>query len=143
MNPYVIILVFFTVAGLAMAAWGWRNMALARKTRDWLATDGIIEESTPASAAGDLMPRIVFSYTVAGRRYQRLLEFPGGTNPSEELAASYVRKYPAGVKVQVFYDPAEPEHATLERHAGHDDWLIVAIGAGAALFGLGALLFSG
>lgn len=142
MNPYILILAFFTLAGLAMAAWGWRNMMRARKLRHWSTTEGMIEASTPASALDDLLPHIEFSYEVAGRHYRRVLDFPSGLNPSQELARNYIERFPAGAEVSVYYDPAQPEQATLERKSGHDDWFIIAIGLGAALFGIGALLFS-
>lgn len=143
LNPYILILAFFTLAGLVMAGWGWRNMMEARKFRQWSTTEGVIETSTPTSAHDDLLPHIEFSYEVAGRRYTRALEFRSGVNPSQELARSYVAKFPAGAKVRVHYDPAQPARATIEHKSSHDDWLIFAIGLGAALFGLGALLFSG
>ena len=143
MNPYILILVFFTLAGLVMAAWGWRNMRRTRMLRDWSMTEGIIDASIPASEVDDLLPRIEFSYEVAGQRYRRALDFPSGLTPSPELARKYIEQYPAGAKVNVYYNPAQPAQATLERKSGHDDWFIVAIGLSAALFGLGSLLLGG
>lgn len=129
MNPYSVVLVFFTLAGLAMAAWGWRNVARARKTRHWLRTEGTVEQS----AAG--VPRAV-RYTVAGTAYQIAAAADGDAAPTAAVP-------PVGAKVDVYYDPARPGDAALSRYEGRDDWLIAAIGLGAALFGLGALLFSG
>lgn len=143
MNPYILILAFFTLAGLVMAAWGWRNLRRARTFREWSTTQGVIESSTFDSAADDPLPRIEFSYEVAGQRHRRALDFPSGLTPSRELARSYIGRYPPGAKVNVYYDPARPEQATLERKTGHDDWFVVAIGLGAALFGIAALFFSG
>ena len=142
MNPYILILAFFTLAGLAMAASGWRNMTVARKFLQCPTTEGVIVTSTPTSAHDDLLPHIDFSYEVAGRRYTRALEFRSGVNPSQDLARSYVAKFPVGSMVSVHYDPAQPERATIEHKSRHDVWLIFAIGLGAALFGLVALVLS-
>lgn len=127
MNPYIVVLVFFTLAGLAMAAWGWRNIARARKTRHWLRTEGTVEQSGASRAV---------RYTVAGTAYRLAAAADGDAAPAAAVP-------PAGAKVDVYYDPARPGDAALSRYEGRDDWLIVAIGLGAALFGLGALLFSG
>ncbi len=142
-NPYVIILVLFVFAGLATSVWGWIMMSKGRKTRHWPATEGTIEESSPTSKNDELMPHIEFSYKVMDIRYRRVMEFASGTHPSRELSASYTRKYPVGARVEVFYDPEQPERAALEPGAGRDDWLIFAIGVSATLFGIALLFFSG
>ncbi len=48
------------------------------------ATESVIEQSTPAADAADLLPHILFSYTVAGQTYRRELEFPGGVPLAEK-----------------------------------------------------------
>lgn len=143
MNPYAIILGLFLVAGFVVALWGVLIMAKARKTMRWPTVEGVIEESASASEdSNDLLPHILFSYTVAARTYQRALEFPGGTNPSLELATHYARKYPVGVRVTVHYNPDQPEKATLEPGLTRGDWMIPAAGIAAMAFGVYALFFS-
>ncbi len=143
LNPYAFILGLFTLAGLLTALWGWSTLVKGRKTLRWPATEGVIEQSTPAADADDLLPHILFSYTVAGQTYRRELEFPGGISPTPEFSVSYAGKFPVGAKVRVYYDPAQPERATLEPGPGRGDWMILALGLAAAVFGLSALLFSG
>ncbi len=61
--------------------------------------------------------------------------------PAGEFAASHLTTFPAGAKVQVHYNPAHPERATLEPGLGRGDWLVFAAGIAAMLFGVLALLF--
>jgi hypothetical protein len=143
LNPYIIILILFLVGGLGTTVWGWTIIARGRKTLRWPAAEGVIEKSQAASNSDDLLPQIVFSYTVSGRRFQRELEFPSGTNPTPMLAASYVNKYPVGAKVTTYYNPAQPEQATLEPGPGRDDWFIFILGIVVTIIGVGFLIFSG
>ncbi len=142
-NPYAIILGLFIIAGFIAALWGWFIIAKARKTRRWPVVEGAIEQSAPTSEANDLLPHILFSYTVGAHTYQCVLELPGGTNPSPELATSYVRKYPIGAKVPVYYNPDQPDQATLEPGLSRGDWMIPVLGIAAMAFGIFALFFSG
>ena len=142
MNYYAIILGLFIIAGFVGVLWGWFIIAKARKTLRWPMVEGAIEQSAPTSEANDLLPHILFSYTVAAYTYQRTLEFPDGTEPSPELATSYAKKYPAGAKVSVYYNPDQPDQATLEPGLARGDWMIPAVGIVAMALGIFALFFS-
>jgi len=142
LNPYSIILGLFVVAGLLATFWGLRIIVMARKTLQWPAVEGTIEESKVASEStesNDLLPHIKFCYSIEHQTFQQVLKFPGDITPSEEFAKSYVDKYPVGSRVQVYYNPANPEIATLEPGLGKGDWLVLAIGLGTLVFGI--LLF--
>lgn len=143
MNPYIIILILFLLGGLGTTIWGWTIIARGKRTLKWPAAEGVIEKSQPSSEGDDLLPEIVFSYTVSGHRYQRTMEFPGGTNPTQALAASYVDKYPVGAKVSAYYNPQQPGQATLEPGPGRDDWLIFVLGIVVTVIGIGFLIFGG
>lgn len=142
-NPYAIILGLFIVAGLMATLWGMSIIARARKTQRWPMVEGMIETSSPSSEDNDLLPHILFSYAVDTHTYQHALKFPGGTQPSPELTASYTRKYSVGAKVSVYYNPQQPDQATLEPGLARGDWMILAIGITAMAFGIFALFFSG
>ncbi len=143
LNPYALILGLFAIAGLLTALWGWSIIVKGRKTRRWPMVEGVIEQSALVADADDLLPHILYSYTVAGQAYRRELEFPGGISPAPEFAASYAGKFPVGAKVRVYYDPEQPERATLEPGPGRGDWMIFVLGLAATVFGVSALLFSG
>lgn len=137
-NPYMIILGLFAFAGLGVAGWGGMLIAEGRKTRQWPATEGIIEHTVPTD---DEAATLYVSYSVNGHAYRQALALPDGIPPVGEFAASHFEKFPAGAQVQVHYDPMHPERITLEPGLGRGDWLIFAAGIGAMLFGILALLF--
>ncbi len=128
LNTYALILWLFLLAGIGVTVWGWRIIATARRTRRWPQVEGVIERSEPSSAKDDLLPYILFSYSVAGQHYRCPLEFPSGTTPTPEFSASYVKRYPPGAKVTVFYNPDKREQATLEPGMRQGDWMIFALG---------------
>lgn len=140
-NPYVIILSAFGIAGIAVTLWGWMIIIKARKTLKWPSVEGVIEESSPASNADDLLPEIRFGYRVGEQLYTCALEFPGSVTPSQQLTTRYLDKYPVGMKVQVYYDPEHPDRALLEPGIG-SDWMIFILGLLATIFAVSALFFS-
>jgi len=136
MNPYTIILSLFVVASLFATIWGWVIISKGRKTLVWPNVTGVVEESTPTSEADDLLPHILFSYIVSGQTYRHTLNFPRGMTPTPEFTASYMARFPVGVSVQVYYDPENIHHATLEPGPVKGDWLVFAIGFCSTLLGI-------
>ena len=143
MNPYTIILSLFVVASLFASIWGWIIISKGRKTLDWPSVTGFVEESTPTSELDDLLPHILFSYTVSGQIYQHMVNFPSGMTPTPEFTASYMERFPVGASVQVYYDPQKTDNATLEPGPVKGDWLVFTIGICSALLGILFLLFGG
>ena len=141
MGPYSFILMLFTLAGLVMTFWGWVIIVRGKKTLRWPSVEGAIERSSASSEDNDILPKIVFSYRVADRRYERSLPLPAGSGVTPDFAESYVKKYPQGAKVRVHYNPERPDQATLEPGLRHDDWLVFAIGLLATVCGGGFLVF--
>lgn len=139
-NTYAIIIGLFIVSGVIATIWGGLLLARARKKMHWPAVTGRIEVSEAASAEDDLLPHIEYSYTVQDVDYRKTLDFPGGSSPTPEFAASYVEKYPLGAEVQVYYDPQHPEHATLETGLQGGDWLVFIFGVATVMVGLLMLL---
>ena len=82
--------------------------------------------------------RIQYSYQVAGIGYAGdRVAFGGRTSGTlASLESSMVKRYPAGSDVTVFYDPANPSQAVLERDAKHVWilWVCVAAFMAAALY---------
>ena len=141
-NPYSIILVLFILGGLLASGWGLRVLLVARKSLQWPFVEGVIEESRLSSEGDDLLPHIMYSYTVEQQNYRQVLKFSGDITPTQEFAKSYVDKFPADAQVKVYYNPEHPEISTLEPGPGKGDWLILSIGLSMFLFGL-LLLISG
>ena len=103
-----------------------------------MATD---ESFKDRSAVNDLLPEIIFSYQVDGKPYRCHFEFPEGTHPLPEFVTFYRNKYPVGAEAEVFYNPEQPEIATLEPGA-QGDWMILAMGIAMALGGALSLILT-
>ncbi|MCF6337103.1 MAG: DUF3592 domain-containing protein [Gammaproteobacteria bacterium] len=139
MNFYSIILASVALGGIGISIWGWLILQKSRKVKQWPRTTGTIETSNPTSAENDLLPEIVFSYQLDGKKYQKQFEFPEGTHPLPEFAKAYNDKYPVGKKVDIFYDPEKHETATLEPGA-QGDWMILAMGIALFIGGVLSLI---
>ncbi len=139
MNLYSIILASVALGGIGISIWGWLILQKSRKIKQWPRIIGIIESSNPTSAENDLLPEIVFSYQLDGKKYQKQFEFPDGTHPLPEFSKAYNEKYPVGKKVEVFYNPDQHEAATLEPGA-QGDWMILAMGIAMHIGGVLSLI---
>ncbi len=140
MNLYSAILGTVLLAGLGITAWGWKILANSKKIKQWPTTEGIIEESTEKPEL-DLLPHIVFSYQIEGKQYQRKFDFPEGTHPLPEFNQTYLKRYPVGKNVTIYYNPEQFETATLEAET-QGDWMILALGILMAVGGLITLLIT-
>jgi len=140
---YEIFMGIFTLAGIVTAAWGWRIIVKAKKTQKWPSVEGVIEKSKRCMEHNDLLQEVVFSYEVDGRRRTRIQEFPRDMTTHPQFTESYLEKYPAGAKVPVYYDPADPDRATLEVGFISGDWMIFVWGLGMIAIGIVFLVAGG
>jgi len=141
MNYYSLILASAIVGGLLATVWGWKLTSRGRAIKNWPTVEGRIEESQVDE--DEQLPRVIFSYMVDRQVYRCRLEYAGGAAPMPEEVRACLEKYPVNSPVEVHYDPAEPQQATLEPGAASGDWFIIATGVAIALFALFALLFGG
>lgn len=112
--------------GIVALLIGWAAGYEARKAADWPSTWGVIEESgiesfkTYDDGRRTTLKRsnVVYSYAVNGNTYRSGRIAVRGWKISSNvalLAGSAFKKYPPGMPVEVFYDPANPANAVLER----------------------------
>jgi len=107
----------FLALGIALLWLGLRLRKWAQRTLSWPQASGKIVESRvemQGVADDSTVARIVYSYEVNGTPFKgsRL----GGTGM--QTPHMLVEKYPVGATVQVFFDPADPASAVLERSTG-------------------------
>lgn len=124
---------------LSLAARAWREHRHVSAARGWSRTPGVIiaasvqEVKTPVrvkTSAGQYRlatryaPILLYEYTVNGTRYRAgRLRLGTLILPSEASDAKReIQRYPTGSPVTVWYDPANPAEATLERRAGWGTW---------------------
>lgn len=99
----------------------------------WPSTMGTVMMSTierRSSGEGGYTdyPVVQYSYQINGQAYQSMKLAPGpevGGSGARKVTA----KYPSGAQVMVFYDPANPSDAVLERKAPAQwlMWLLLGI----------------
>ncbi len=90
--------------------------------RNWATTTGTVTKSKVRShrnrsSDGDSfesMPLVTYEYTVADKNYQGTKVNFAEKISGEEIAST-LNKYPEGKIVQVYYNPANPSEAVLER----------------------------
>lgn len=156
---------FFALAvpGVLMVLFSIRVMRERRRVLGWKQTEGrvlstaIQEEKRSTGRMGFLwdirrvtvfVPLVTYIYPVGNRDYQstRLkMDWQGNwAVRSRAQAEAVLNAYPAGKAVTVFYDPANPAQAVLERDVSATDmlaprWVGVAfLAAAAVILGLGA-----
>jgi len=141
-NPYVIILGLFIISGLIATLWGWSIIAKGRRSLSWPHTEGIIETSTTVSDEHDLLPHISYRYTIDGKSFQNNIEFSSDISPTIEFSDTYLKKYPTGTKITVYYQADKPENSTIEPGVARGDWLVFALGLGMTVIGIASLFVS-
>ncbi len=142
LSPYVVLLGMITLIGIIATIWGWLIIAKVKKAKKWPSIDAKIVKSKRGMKHSDLLPEVVFDYTVDGRRYTKTQEFPADLTPDKEFTDTFLKKYPSGTMVEVYYDPFDPEQATLETAFISGDWMVFAMGVGMTVFGVVSLFFS-
>jgi hypothetical protein len=127
----VLSMVFAGVIVISMLA-NYRQVQSARK---WVATRGTVtksrvrshRDSSKQSDGYDAEPLVTYEYDVDGEHY-RASRISFGEIKGEAVQPT-LDKYPVGEPVQIYYDPADPHQAVLERDApiaGRTLWLYVA-----------------
>ena len=112
---------------------GWDRSRVA-DAGSWPSTPGRITasgvETSAISRGRGYVPSVTFRYEVAGRSYtrSRIWLTARSTFDDQEGAEEFLRAYPAGATVPVFYNPADPDDAALliESQAGPASFLILA-----------------
>ena len=110
----VVVAGFGVLAALSIRA----NLADLRSLR-YQRTEGVItvSEVGPRLESGRYAWRLEYAYTVGGRECTGTRFNPGRHRgfKSESWGRSTVKSYPPGRKVLVYYDPADPAEAALDR----------------------------
>jgi hypothetical protein len=125
----------------------------ADDSRAWPTAEGVVTASSVVKSRSQgargsghdiFTADVAYSYPVSGRALVgHRVHFEGVRATHEADAAAIVARYPVGAPVTVHYDPADPEHATLE--TGAPAWRIWrkclgVMGVGAAIVVLAFLL---
>jgi len=101
------------------------------RTRRWSSTMGSVTTSKVegrGGSDGDVIsyPLVVYQYTVGEKSYTSEKIRPG-TNWGGSGADKVIARYPVGSQVAVYYDPANPSTAALERNPPSLAWAWIAL----------------
>jgi len=136
------------LAGAIFIAVAIRNGRGAKASLAWPITQGRITSSrldeyssVGESDGNSYVPKVEYEYSVAGQTYRgKRIVFGSAGSGNKAREQAVVERYKVGTPVEVFYDPARPADAVLERRAASSTvifWLIgVTFIAGSLLFGL-------
>ena len=94
---------------------------LRQSSQTWRATSGKVLKSRVEVSGGEMTsvsPRVIYEYEVMGRRYEndqikagdKFLRVGGSRD-----AYQTIDRYPEGMDVTVYYNPANPAESALER----------------------------
>jgi hypothetical protein len=118
MEPALGLAVVAVGLGAAVSAlWlGWMN---GRATH-WPSVEGVVTRSAlDASPAGfgDMVADFSYAYRVGGRDFECSRVAYASRCPSTAASRRLIARFPVGRRLTVFYDPASPSSAVLERRA--------------------------
>lgn len=132
------------LAGIFSLGWGVHILTGTIATQSWPSTEGVIVHSEyyeryhTGSALNDTSPstdyaaKIHYSYKVNGTRYlsKRMhLGEPYLQDVNDDSnVKTYLKRYPVGQNIEVFYNPSDPSEAVLERHVDFRAWCMLPVG---------------
>jgi hypothetical protein len=151
MDIWVFYLILAAIPGVILFAVAYKLVEV-RRARSWPSTPGRVvasgTEALPVPSGGPRstdtelrnFARVEYVYTVGGREY-RCDRVSIGENTGNFEVPETSARYPVGKAVTVYYDPANPEQAVLERElpSGVGRGLAIFVGLIAALVGGGVL----
>ncbi len=140
--------------GLGLFAWAWTAYRDGRLSLGWPSVSGQVTsssvtlETTQADSDSRLestyYPSVSYDYRVDGQALKGSRVGVGGAKgfSRKEDAEAAARPYPVGSKVDVYYNPANPEYAVLVRGANITMvWIIAGCGAVALVLGAAVAIY--
>ncbi|MFX1464129.1 MAG: DUF3592 domain-containing protein [Promethearchaeota archaeon] len=137
------------VASLLIIGQNFRYLVKALKSKKWPYVEGEIKKVMVYRKAEEQSVSynvdVTYTYEVEEQKYtnhQIKLDFVHGTRTfvPKIFAMMKVEKYQEGNKINVFYDPRNPNESILERGVSHFSFfLMLIVGIGLFLFGLFAI----
>ena len=130
---------FAFVLGALLLWLGWRRQQKVKASMSWPYVVGKVVAASVRQVVerGDAqtrdvtnyVPLVQYDYQVGGQNYQgNRLAFQEKAYSSQKKAFHLVAAFPAGNPVSVYYDPANPQNAVLERQAHGNNILLVVGG---------------
>ena len=133
----------FILAGGIVAGFGVRNILNAHESGIWPHTDGTIvysevERRSGSKGGSSYSPGIKFQYSIQGQKYEGDIVAFGmkSVSAGRGFAERFVKKYPKGKDVKVFYNPSEVSKSVLEPGLSKRSFILFAFGISFMLVGI-------
>jgi len=90
----------------------------SRLVRDWPSTTGKVTSSRVVSNYSMRgLPRVTYTYEVDGKRHTGFRVSPGGAVTGGTYTQGILTSFPEGKDVTVYYNPANPSQAFLDKNS--------------------------
>ena len=146
-RPLIFLMLGMFMAGVVLMAWGGYEIKGSRESGSWPSTQGTITSSGMSKRTTrdsnhrtriSYYPKVAYRYQIQGRPYTgSRIEFGGERGGDQKWAQKIVNKYPAGKKVDVYYNPQDLQYAILE--AGFTWSSLLIFLSGILFFAIGVL----
>jgi hypothetical protein len=145
--------IIFMLIGTPMLIFGGVNLYRAYISQGWPTTKGeIVYDEVDATTTTEEKrgrtqtsttygARVIFKYAADGKvRYSNTRRFGELAGADEEWANSIADRYPSGAKLDVYYNPVDPNMAILEPGIQSEAYWLPGAGLAFLLFGIAARL---
>jgi hypothetical protein len=128
---------FTLFVGSVLLAWTMRSWRRATASKEWPTADGVVlrssirlEHSTDSDdrPTTSFAPHVLYQYVVASRVYKAERIAFGPFSGTRDWAERDLARYRVGERVNVHYDPNDPETAVLEPGGTSVYALLLAVG---------------
>jgi hypothetical protein len=121
-------LVIMVILGLALTFLGFTKFKKATDAKSWPATIGLVTGSEVAGAI-KYYPSITYTYTVDSVVYNsNSISNINFNTKNRSVVEEFLKKYPLGAKIKVYYNGSEPTMALLEPGINTGNILLLAFG---------------
>lgn len=117
----------FIAAGLALLWAGSAEWRHARASALWPTTPGVVEKSYSTTYRRARHVHIVYSYEVQAVPYRSNRVAFGSYSP--EAGRRWLKQYPVGAPVTIYFDPKDPAISVLEPRPIEGNWVMPSFGA--------------
>lgn len=117
----------FVVAGLVLLWAGSAEWRRAKASASWPTTPGVVEKSYSIIQSRTRHFHIVYSYEVRATPYRSDRVVFGSYSPA--AGHRWLREYPVGASVAVYFDPRDPATSVLEPRLVEGNWVMPSFGA--------------
>ena len=138
----------FALVGITLLAWWAIARRRAATSQAWPAAPGqitgaVVHSFQRRDNEGDVTtfyePRVDYAYTIAGQALTgKRIEFGAAASTNRAKAEQVLSRYTPGAAVEVYYNPARPTDAVLERTVSN---MLGALLAGIGLLGGAVAVF--